>query len=111
MLAILGQIVTVVVAQFFADRDVSLSDDPKVALIGLDEAVGVAMMIDEAGGVPLDTSINVRVVIENKNEWVALDAAVVRFDLGDFFADIFDDLFAAENFTPGERSKAMNGRA
>jgi len=106
--SILRQIVTVVVGQLFAGRDVSVGDDPKMAIIALDEAVGVAMMIDEAGGVPLDTSIDVGVVIENKNEGIALNAAVVRLYLGDFLADILDDFLAAENFAPGECSKAMN---
>ena len=110
VIAIIEKIVGVIESEFFAGRNRPGRDDPQTVASEFDNAIGRAVMIDEAREVRFVVAIEIMLFVEVEDEVVAFTAAADRFGFGNSLARIFDDRFAPRKSAPGKETDAMDGR-
>jgi hypothetical protein len=102
-------IVAVVESDFLAGQNVAQGCDPNPPLKALRLAIGGATMIDKPCGVPVEIPVQIKLVVERKDEPVLPLTAPCGFLLGDFLAQILDDALTPAQNCFRENTQSMNG--
>ncbi len=112
-------VVAVIVTEFFALWDITQCTNPDVAAYHRWLAVRVTGMVDEAGGIPCDESVDVVTFVqfENVNGSTAsafrfcdeFIGALSGLRFGETVSDVFNDASVLWNIAFRKKSTAVNG--
>jgi hypothetical protein len=102
-------IVAVVERDFLAGPNVAQSRDPNPPLLAISLAIRRAAMIDKPRRVPVEITVQIKLIVKRKNAPILPLATPGGFRLGYFFPKIFDHPLAPFQRGCRENALAMNG--
>ena len=110
--AIPGQIIliAIIAGQFLSVADRPKRYNPERSRRLFDGTIGIAGVVDIAGGVPEDLAINIVAVIEGKNIRIALGQAPGAFVFGNLLADVGKNPGPVFDVLRGKEPEACNTR-
>jgi len=108
VITVVLQIEAVVESDFLAWGDIAGRHDPDMALLENRFAVRSAAMVDKPRRVPVDTAVNIMLIVQGEDILVVQFAAPERFLLVDDLANILDEARARGDLADSKRAGAMN---
>src|SRR5213593_2014830 len=110
MLAIILPVVSVVEGQLFPGGDVTPGHYPDLPADEFGVAIRSATVVEITCRFPGRAAVNVRFLIEFKDEGIATLAAPGGLSFRYLLSDVLDDECAGANWQPGERAQPVDGR-
>ncbi len=105
---VVGEAVTVIVGEFFARLNRASRIEPEPIAYNRHLTIGVAAMIEEAGQIPRDTAVDMRVFVECKDVGIVPIQFGLCLGVGEFGANVFDDALVALEVNPCEGPGCMD---
>ena len=110
MLPEVGQVVAVVEGQLLARRDVAPGHDPYPSFDQLSIAIRRAAVIEEAGGIPGNSPVEVPMLVQMEEALIPRLAAIEGFRFVDPLPDILDHSATLDEVDGRESARPVNTR-